>query len=184
MDPGPRTPGCARRTDDNAVMLAFSGGGTWAAALSYGVLKELRDTPVPSSTGTGRLFDEIHSISSVSGGSFTAAYYGLHGDRIFDDYEKVFLRQNVQGALIHGLLNPLGWFSRSGRAYGDGHQILREDGVRGRDLRGHVGSRSADDCHRRRSSNPFGVMSTSLARSSPSLPFGERPVVAANDPKL
>ena len=34
------------RTDDNALMLAFSGGGTRAAALSYGVLQELRDTPV------------------------------------------------------------------------------------------------------------------------------------------
>ena len=29
-------------TDENALMLAFSGGGTRAAALSYGVLKELR----------------------------------------------------------------------------------------------------------------------------------------------
>jgi len=103
------------RTDENAVMLAFSGGGTRAAALAYGVLKELRDTPAPGSTGSRRLLDEVHSISSVSGGSFTAAYYGLHGDRIFDDYEEVFLRQNVQGALIQGLLNPLGWFSRAGR---------------------------------------------------------------------
>ena len=36
------------RTDENALMLAFSGGGTRAAALSFGVLKELRDTPVVS----------------------------------------------------------------------------------------------------------------------------------------
>ena len=68
------------RTSENALMLAFSGGGTRAAALSYGVLKELRDTPVASGQGTIRLLDEIHTISSVSGGSFTSAYYGLHGD--------------------------------------------------------------------------------------------------------
>jgi len=102
-------------TDPNSLMLAFSGGGTRAAALAYGVLKELRDTRVPGSLSNERLLDEIHSISSVSGGSFTAAYYGLYGDRIFEDYEQVFLRTDVQGALIRRLLNPFSWFSTSGR---------------------------------------------------------------------
>ena len=103
------------RTSENALMLAFSGGGTRAAALSYGVLKELRDTPVVSGQGTIRLLDEVHTISSVSGGSFTSAYYGLHGDGIFDDYEEVFLRKNVEGALIRRVLNPLRWFGSTGR---------------------------------------------------------------------
>lgn len=103
------------RTDPNALWLAFSGGGTRAAALAYGVLKALRDTRVPGSTTNRRLLDEIHSISSVSGGSFTAAYYGLRGERIFQDYERAFLRQDVQSALIRGVLNPLRWFSPSGR---------------------------------------------------------------------
>jgi len=102
------------REDENALILAFSGGGTRAAALAYGVLKALRDTPVPGS-GNKRLLDEIHSISSVSGGSFTAAYFGLYGDRIFEDYEEAFLRRDVQAALIHGLWNPFSWFSRTGR---------------------------------------------------------------------
>lgn len=103
------------RTDDNALMLAFSGGGTRAAALAYGVLKELRDTPVVSSGVSGRMLDEVHSISSVSGGSFTAAYYGLYGDGIFEDFEDVFLRQNIEGALLHRLLNPFRWFGTTGR---------------------------------------------------------------------
>jgi NTE family protein len=103
------------RTSENALMLAFSGGGTRAAALSYGVLKELRDTPVVSGQGTIRLLDEIHTISSVSGGSFTSAYYGLHGDGIFDDYEEVFLRKNVEGALFRRVLNPLRWFGHTSR---------------------------------------------------------------------
>ena len=103
------------RTSENALMLAFSGGGTRAAALSYGVLKELRDTPVASGQGTIRLLDEIHTISSVSGGSFTSAYYGLHGNGIFDDYEEVFLRKNVEGALARRVLNPLRWFGSTGR---------------------------------------------------------------------
>jgi NTE family protein len=103
------------RTSENAIMLAFSGGGTRAAAFSYGVLKELRETPIVSGGQNRRLLDEVHTISSVSGGSFTAAYYGLHGEGIFDDFEEVFLRKNVEGALIRGLFNPLLWFSSGGR---------------------------------------------------------------------
>jgi len=103
------------RADENGVMLAFSGGGTRAAALAYGVLQELRDTPITTRAGSKRLLDEVHSISSVSGGSFTAAYYGLFGDRIFEDFEQVFLRQDVERALLHRLFNPLLWFSSTGR---------------------------------------------------------------------
>jgi NTE family protein len=57
----------------------------------------------------------VDTISSVSGGSFTAAYYGLHGDGIFEDYEEVFLRKDVEGALIKRVLNPVHWFSSTGR---------------------------------------------------------------------
>jgi NTE family protein len=100
---------------DTELMLAFSGGGTRAAAFSYGVLKALRDTGVVIEGRSGRLLDEVDYISSVSGGSFTAAYYGLYGDKIFDDFEEVFLRRNVQGKLIRSVLNPLQWFRKSGR---------------------------------------------------------------------
>lgn len=103
------------RQGDTSLMLGFSGGGTRAAALSYGVLKEMRDTPVRSQGKTVRLLDEIDSITSVSGGSFTSAYYGLHGDGLFDDFEEVFLRRNVQGALTARVLNPIHWLGPSGR---------------------------------------------------------------------
>ena len=73
--------------DKLLVYLTFSGGGTRAAALSYGVLEELRDTETTISGRKQRLLDEVDVISSVSGGSFTAAYYGLFGDRIFKDFE-------------------------------------------------------------------------------------------------
>jgi len=100
---------------DINLVLAFSGGGTRAAALSYGVLKALRDTPFVIDGRSKRLLDEVDWITSVSGGSFTAAYYGLHGERIFDDYEDAFLRRDVDSALIRGVLNPLEWFARTGR---------------------------------------------------------------------
>jgi NTE family protein len=96
-------------------MLAFSGGGTRAAALAYGVMLELRDTMVVIDGQQRRLLDEVDLISSVSGGSFTSAYYGLFGDRIFEDFEEVFLRRNVQGTLLRALFNPLRWFSSAGR---------------------------------------------------------------------
>ena len=95
---------------DHMIFLAFSGGGTRAAALSYGLLKELRNTQVDSRGRRVRLLDEVDSISSVSGGSFTAAYYGLFGEKTFDDYEKVFLRQSIQGTLIRQLFNPAFWW--------------------------------------------------------------------------
>jgi NTE family protein len=89
------------------VVLAFSGGGTRAAALSYGVLEELRKTEVVIDGQTARLLDEVVTISSVSGGSFTSAYYGLHGDGIFEDYEDRFLRRDIDARLAFNLLRPL-----------------------------------------------------------------------------
>ena len=109
--PVDRTAISSRRDNaENALFfISFSGGGTRAAALSYGVLEELRDATFTFNGVKKRLLDEVDSISSVSGGSFTAAYYALYGDRIFEDYEDVFLRRNVQKTLIGSLLNPVNW---------------------------------------------------------------------------
>jgi NTE family protein len=104
-----------RHTDELTLAVAFSGGGTRAAALSYGVMQELRATRVRLNGREQSLLDAISVISSVSGGSFTSAYYGLHGDRIFVDFEERFLRRDVEGALLRGLMNPLRWFSSRGR---------------------------------------------------------------------
>lgn len=105
----------AKLNNDIEVVLAFSGGGTRAAAFSYGILKALRDTTVMVDGRKERLLDEVDFISSVSGGSFTAAYYGLHGDRVFEDFEDRFLRRDVQGGLVRGLFNPLRTVSNKGR---------------------------------------------------------------------
>ncbi len=99
---------------DVLLVLAFSGGGTRAAAFSYGVLEELRDTEIVVNGERRRLLDEVDLITSVSGGSFTSAYYTLFGDRIFDDYEERFLRRNVQGHLIRELFRPWNWLRLAG----------------------------------------------------------------------
>ncbi|PLY02124.1 MAG: hypothetical protein C0623_04150 [Desulfuromonas sp.] len=103
------------RSSDMTLVLAFSGGGTRAAALAYGVLAALRDTSVELNGRSRRLLDEIDVISSVSGGSFTAAYYGLYGDGLFEDFADDFLHRNVAGELLYGLLKPTLWFSSTGR---------------------------------------------------------------------
>ena len=98
-----------QNSDQMLLFLTFSGGGTRAASLSYGVLEELRKTEVVVAGKKRRLLDEVDGISGVSGGSFTAGYYGLFGDRIFEDFESKFLKKNIQGALLLGVLNPLNW---------------------------------------------------------------------------
>ena len=105
----------SNRSNDVTIVLAFSGGGIRAAALAYGVLEAMRDTSVELDGQSRRLLDEIDAISSVSGGSFTSAYFGLHGDGIFPDFESNFLNSDVSGELVHGLLEPEFWFSTGGR---------------------------------------------------------------------
>ncbi len=110
---GYRFGNCA--ADDNPdelfIVLTFSGGGTRAAAFSYGVLKGLRETMITHKGAQINLLDEVDLISSVSGGSFTAAYYGLYGERIFDDFENQFLKHNIQGDLaVRTFAYPWNWF--------------------------------------------------------------------------
>jgi hypothetical protein len=96
--------------DQLVLLLTFSGGGTRAAAFSYGVLEAFRDTAVSIHGRQRRLLDEVDYISGVSGGSFTAAYYGLFRDRIFEDFETRFLKKNIQGDITRAtLFNPINW---------------------------------------------------------------------------
>src|SRR5947208_3852576 len=103
----------------NLVILAFSGGGTRAAAFSYGVLETLRHTEVVGPKGIKfRLLDEVDIITGVSGGSFTALAYGLYGEKLFDEYEKRFLKRNVQGELISRFVNPTKWGALNSTGWG------------------------------------------------------------------
>ncbi len=106
-------------SDSLFICLSFSGGGTRAAALAFGVMKELKNTPIRINGENKSLLDEVDVISSVSGGSFTAAYYGLFRDRLFQDFQSKFLERNIQRDLVVRLFNPYNfvrlaspWFSR------------------------------------------------------------------------
>ena len=94
---------------DMLVLVAFSGGGTRSAALSLGVLRGLRDTTVHSGGRDRRLLDEIDAISSVSGGSMIAAYYALHREKVFTDFEADFLRRDINAEVYGIYLLPWNW---------------------------------------------------------------------------
>lgn len=71
------------------IGLALSGGGYRAAAYHIGTLRALHRLG---------LLDKVDVISSVSGGSITAAYYALHKDN-FDEFEKTFKEKLKRGVL-------------------------------------------------------------------------------------
>jgi len=107
------------KNQENLVVLAFSGGGTRAAAFSYGVLEFLARTEVVGPKGNKvRLLDAVDVITGVSGGSFTALAYGLYGDKLFADYEQRFLKRDVQGELLGRALSPGNWGNLSSTGWG------------------------------------------------------------------
>ncbi|MGO4705836.1 patatin-like phospholipase family protein [Microvirga sp. 2MCAF38] len=78
------------------VGVAFSGGGMRASAFSYGVLKELDRYQLPNGGRQSRITDMIGLISGVSGGSVTAAYFGLTGRDGLPDFRSRFLESNAE----------------------------------------------------------------------------------------
>ncbi|MBW6493886.1 MAG: patatin-like phospholipase family protein [Burkholderiaceae bacterium] len=88
------------------VVLTFSGGGTRAAAFTLGVLEKLAATKIIVAGESRRLLDEVDVITAVSGGSYTAAYFGLFEDRVFSDFPERFLYRDVHADMITALLSP------------------------------------------------------------------------------
>ena len=66
------------------IGVALSGGGYRAAAFHLGTLRALNRLGVLS---------KVDVISSVSGGSILAAYYGLHKNEVFESWEKDFKKK-------------------------------------------------------------------------------------------
>ena len=74
----------------NKIGLALSGGGYRAAAYHIGALRALYKL---------RILDKVDVISSVSGGSIIAAYYGLH-DGSYESFDKDF-SEKIQTGVLH-----------------------------------------------------------------------------------
>jgi len=88
----------ATHEDDALLALSFSGGGTRAAAFSFGVLTELDRSRVGSNRAKS-LLDRVDFVSGVSGGSVTAAYFGLKKRAALDDFRERFLLRNAEEGL-------------------------------------------------------------------------------------
>jgi NTE family protein len=83
-------------TDDSALILSFSGGGTRAAAFSFGVLQELDRARIGAKQS---LLDRINFVSGVSGGAITAAYFSLKTRAALADFRERFLLRNAEESL-------------------------------------------------------------------------------------
>lgn len=81
---------------DTVVALAFSGGGTRAAAFAFGAMRGLDRLPAK---GRGTYFDKVIFISGVSGGSVAAGYFGLKGRAALADFRERFLLRNAEEQL-------------------------------------------------------------------------------------
>jgi NTE family protein len=80
--------------DDTVVALSFSGGGTRAAAFSFGALTALDETPIPNRSTS--MLDRVDFVTGVSGGSVLAAYYGLKKRKALADFKQRFLLRNAE----------------------------------------------------------------------------------------
>jgi NTE family protein len=87
---------------ENLVALSFSGGGLRASAFSFGVLQALKE----ASPKGEDLLDDLTFISSVSGGSLTAAYYGLHGKEALVTFPQKVLYQDMERGMRFSAFAP------------------------------------------------------------------------------
>ncbi|MDX5361948.1 MAG: patatin-like phospholipase family protein [Alphaproteobacteria bacterium] len=99
------------RADDAIVFVAFSGGGKRSSAFSYGVLEGMRSLKLgngdPAKPQT--LLDAIDIVTGVSGGSFTAAGFGLHKETFFDRYKEDFLYDQTGARVADLYFLPWKW---------------------------------------------------------------------------
>ena len=64
---------------ENLVDYDFSGGGSRAASLGYGVLEQFQNVSVRPTEKGSTLLQNIDIVYGASGGSVLAAYFGFGG---------------------------------------------------------------------------------------------------------
>ena len=94
--------------DRPAILMTFSGGGSRAAALAYFALQELRR--YGDGEAGRRLIDDVAFVSSVSGGSVTAAYLGRYGPDGLDGLMPDFLARDNMAELKLAAVDPVTWY--------------------------------------------------------------------------
>ncbi|MYN01160.1 patatin-like phospholipase family protein [Pseudoduganella sp. DS3] len=90
---------------DYTIGVAFSGGGLRASAFAAGVLQGLANTKA----GESDLLDALAFMSSVSGGSLTAAYYVLNGRQGLIQIKDEVLMRDFESHMNVSLASPANW---------------------------------------------------------------------------
>ena len=94
---------------DLFLLVAMSGGGKRSAAFSFGALQGMQHVMIPTPQGDQPLLSELSAITAVSGGSFTAAYYGLYRHAAFARYKQDFLYKDTEANIWGIYLLPWNW---------------------------------------------------------------------------
>jgi len=89
------------------ILIAFSGGGSRAAALGLGLLDELAAQTYPATGKPVPLIDRVKVVSSVSGGSVVAAWFGLVGPARLDELKSDFLARDNMATLEWEAADPV-----------------------------------------------------------------------------
>ena len=117
------------------VGLAFSGGGTRAAAFSFGVLKEIDATRIRDRGKSVSLLDRVDFVSGVSGGSVHGGLLRTEKRAALDDFRERFLLRNAEESLNTRVSMPIS--ARDRRRHQRRHPfpaLARQKSVRRRDL--------------------------------------------------
>ena len=106
--------------DTTLMMVAFSGGGSRAAAVGWKTLETLKSIAYPFTAGgrqvESNLAHEIDMVAGISGGSFAAAAWCLCGGDLAP-FQKRFVERDIQGALAKNLFSWKGVVAAFSRRY-------------------------------------------------------------------
>lgn len=86
---------------ENLVIVTFSGGGSRAVSLGYGVLEQFQQATVRPTERGDTLLQNIDAVYGVSGGSVLAAYLALEGQETIPKFKEFFLKKNFQKKVIN-----------------------------------------------------------------------------------
>jgi NTE family protein len=113
-------PDKVEQDDTTLMMVAFSGGGSRAAAVGWKTLETLQKVSYPAVPGgpgkESNLAREIDMVAGISGGSFCAAAWCLFGGDLAP-FQKRFVERNIQGELAKNLFSGKGVVALFSRRY-------------------------------------------------------------------
>ncbi|MDU8924924.1 patatin-like phospholipase family protein [Pasteurellaceae bacterium LIM206] len=140
------------QNDGNLIILMFSGGGSRAASLGYGVLEQFNQAYIRPTAKGGTLLENIDLVYGVSGGSVLAGYFSLYGRETIPKFENNFLKKNFQSEVIGQIFSVSNLPRLSSPQFGRG-DLLQEQ----LDLSLYKGATFGDLTFRRK--GPFAVIS-------------------------